>query len=207
MFSGIVQACVPIASLAPGLAGMRMGLALPPPLREGLVRGASVAVDGVCLTATDMDGDVVYFDAVPGTLARTNLGTRDAGQRVNVERSLVQGAEIGGHPVSGHIAGTAAVIDLRSGPGAAWLDFLPPEDMQKYIFPRGFIALNGCSLTVAEIDDMGICRINLIPETLRLTSFPDYRPGDRINVEPDAQTIAIVDTVERIMARPRARGR
>jgi riboflavin synthase len=205
MFSGIVQACIPIARIEPAASGVRLGLVFSQNLRAGLVRGASVAIDGVCLTATDIEGELVWFDAVPGTLARTNLGAREVGQRVNIERSMMQGAEIGGHPVSGHVGGTGPLIDLQAGPGAAYLDFQAPEELQTYIFPRGYIALNGCSLTIAESDDMGIYRINLIPETLRQTSFTDYRPGDRINIEPDAQTIAIVDTVQRYLARSRRR--
>ncbi len=201
MFSGIVQACLPIASLARSESGLRLGMQFPPLVLSGLNRGASVAIDGVCLTATDIEDNLVYFDAVPGTLVRTNLGARDAGQRVNVERSLVQGAEIGGHPVSGHVGGTAALIALQAGPTKSYIDFYVPEHLQKYIFLRGYVALNGCSLTVAESDDFGIYRVNLIPETLRQTSFTDYRPGDRINIEPDAQTITVVDTVERTLSR------
>ena len=150
MFSGIVQACLPIASLARSEAGLRLGMEFPPFLLLGLNRGASVAIDGVCLTATDIEGLTVYFDAVPGTLARTNLKDRDVGQRVNVERSLSHGAEIGGHPVSGHVGQTGMVIDMQAGPGKSYVDFIAPDELQKYIFLRGYIAVNGCSLTVAE---------------------------------------------------------
>jgi riboflavin synthase len=143
----------------------------------------------------------VFFDAVQGTLLRTNLADRDRGHRVNLERSLTMGAEIGGHPVSGHISGTATVVGLDTNIAAPILQFTIAPEWAKYVFPRGYVALNGCSLTVADIHDTGVYSINLIPETLRQTSIADYHPGDRLNLEVDTQTMTIVDTVERVLAR------
>jgi riboflavin synthase len=201
MFSGIVQACAPIASIDATPASARFGIEFPPDLLPGLQRGASVAIDGVCLTATDIEDHVVYFDIVRGTLDRTNLGDRDIGDRVNLERSLTVGAEIGGHNVSGHVGGTATIVGLDSGVASPVLQFVVADELARYIFVRGYVALNGCSLTVAAIHETGVHSINLIPETLRQTSMRDYHPGDRLNIEVDTQTQTIVDTIERYMAR------
>jgi riboflavin synthase len=201
MYTGIVQAAAPIVVMDRHPGGMRLGIDFPPTLLEGLERGASVSIDGVCLSATDMRNGVVYFDAVPGTLARTALGDRRVGGRVNLERSAKQGAEIGGHPMAGHVSGMATIIAIETAGPVNFIDFTVPDDLANYIFPRGYLGLHGCSLTVAEIDDMGIFRINLIPETIRLTAFAEYRPGDRLNLEIDSQTQIMVDTLERCFAR------
>ena len=198
MFSGITQAVVPIASLNPGDGSACYVLRLPAPLLAGLQVGASVGVDGVCLTVTAMMADgLVSFDVSDGTLAVTNLGDRAVGDRVNVERSLRAGDENGGHNVTGHVSGTARVSGLTVD-GAAVLRLAIPAEHRRYVFARGFLAVNGCSLTVGDIDETsGDVTINLIPETIRQTSFSDYRPGDRINYEIELQTRIMVDTIER----------
>ena len=197
MFSGITQAVVPINSLDPGDGSACYVLCLPAPLLDGLRIGASVAVDGVCLTVTAMEDGLVSFDVSDGTLAVTNLGDRAAGDRVNVERSLRAGDENGGHNVTGHVSGTARVSGLAVD-GAAVLRLAIPTEHRRYVFTRGFLAVNGCSLTVADIDETsGDVAINLIPETIRQTSFSDYRIGDRINYEIELQTRIMVDTIER----------
>ena len=197
MFSGITQAVVPIDSLDPGHGSACYALRLPAPLLDGLRIGASVAVDGVCLTVTGMEDGLVSFDVSDGTLAVTNLGDRAAGDRVNVERSLRAGDENGGHNVTGHASGTARVSGLATG-GAAVLRLAIPTEHRRYVFTCGFLAVNGCSLTVADIDETGgDVTINLIPETIRQTSFSDYRIGDRINYEIELQTRIMVDTIER----------
>jgi riboflavin synthase len=201
VFTGIVQAAAPIVAMDHHPGGLRLGIEFPPALLEGLERGASVAVDGVCLSATDMRNGVVYFDAIPGTLALTALGDRRVGGRVNLERSAKQGAEIGGHPMSGHISGMATIIAIETAGSVNFIEFTVPDGVENYIFPRGYLGLNGCSLTVAEVDDMGIFRINLIPETIAVTAFGNYTPGDRLNFEIDAQTRIMVDTLERCFDR------
>ena len=198
MYSGIAQAVVPIVSRVPGDGSTCLVLRLPGPLLDGLRPGASVGVDGVCLTATVIERDLVSFDVSDGTLAVTNLGDREAGHRVNVERSLRAGDENGGHNVTGHVSGTARVGAINTGGGAMSLRLAIPEEHRRYVFTRGFLAVNGCSLTVAAIDeDSGDVTINLIPETIRQTSFSDYRVGDRINYEVELQTRIMVDTIER----------
>ncbi len=198
MYSGIAQAVVPIVSRAAGDGSTRYVVRLPERLAEGLQVGGSVSVDGVCLTATGIEAGLVSFDVSDGTLAVTNLGDREAGQRVNIERSLRAGDENGGHNVTGHVSGTARVAAINTGAGATALRLAIPEAHRRYVFTRGFLAVNGCSLTVAEIDeDGGDVTINLIPETIRQTSFADYRVGDRINYEVELQTRIMVDTIER----------
>ena len=177
MFTGIVQAAAPIVAMEQHPGGMRLGIDFPPQLLDSLERGASVAIDGVCLSATDMHNGVVYFDAIPGTLERTALGDRRVGGRVNLERSAKQEAEIGGHPMSGHISGTATIIAIETAGPINFIEFTVPDGLENYIFPRGYLGLNGCSLTVAEVDDMGIFRINLIPETIAVTAFGGCTPG------------------------------
>jgi riboflavin synthase len=201
MFTGIVQAAAPIVAMDRHPGGVRLGIEFLPPLLEGLERGASVSIDGICLSATDMRNGVVYFDAIPGTLARTALGDRRVGSRVNLERSARQGAEIGGHPMSGHISGTATIIAIETTGPVNFIEFTVPDGLENYIFPRGYLGLNGCSLTVAEMDDMAVFRVNLIPETIAITSFADYTPGDRLNLEIDSQTQIMVDTLERCFNR------
>ncbi len=202
MFTGIVQGCLPITTLECRPGVIRLGIAFPERLREGLAIGASVAVDGICMTVGSIDDALVSFDAVQGTIDITAIGDRQEGEPVNIERSLAFGSEIGGHQISGHVSGTATVIGLDTTSPVNYLQFTVPEDWQKYIFLRGYIALNGCSLTVADADeDLGVYRINLIPETLRVTSLARYHPGDRLNFEVDTQTQTIVDTLERCFER------
>ena len=198
MYSGIAQAVVPIVSRVPGDGSTRYVVRMPDPLLDGLQIGGSVSVDGVCLTATGIERGLVSFDVSSGTMTVTNLGDRAEGHRVNVERSLRTGDENGGHNVTGHVSGTARVTAINTGGGAMFLRMSIPQEHRRYVFGRGFLAVNGCSLTVADIDgDSGDVTINLIPETIRQTSFSDYRVGDRINYEVELQTRIMVDTIER----------
>ncbi len=198
MYSGIAQAVAPIVALEPGDGSTRCVVRLPDRLLEGLQIGGSVSIDGVCLTATIIERELVSFDISDGTLAVTNLGDREAGHRVNIERSLRAGDENGGHNVTGHVSGTARVAAINTGDGAMMLRLAIPEEHRRYVFTRGFLAVNGCSLTVAALDEeSGDVTINLIPETIRQTSFADYRIGDRINYEVELQTRIMVDTIER----------
>ena len=208
MFTGIVQACLPITRLERTPGAVRLGLEFPETLGQGLVIGASVALDGVCMTVSAIEGRLVSFDAVQGTLDITTIGECEQGEPVNVERSLTFGAEIGGHQVSGHVSATGTVIGIDTSSPVNYVQFTVPEDWQKYIFKRGYIALNGCSLTVADADEtLGVYLINLIPETLRVTSLGRYHPGDKINFEIDSQTQTLVDTMERCFERYGRRSR
>ena len=200
MFTGIVQgiATVVQATERPGLRSFR--LQLPPGFADGLVIGASVAVDGTCLTATALHGtDAADFDVMQQSLALTTLaGLRD-GSRVNVERAARDGAEIGGHPLSGHIDFMARVAQIRRPENNCVLRFEVPAPWMRYVFAKGYIAINGASLTVAEAqrerDGSGWFEVWLIPETLRMTTFADKAEGDAVNLEIERSTQVFVDTV------------
>ena len=196
MFTGIVQGRGTVASIEKGEAVWTFSINLPN--TEGLERGASVAVNGVCLTATEMDGDRVLFDVIQETLERTNLGDLCAGDEVNVERSLKMGDELGGHLLSGHIMGTGEIIARTDVGEGVDMTISAPLSMMNYIHEKGYIGLNGASLTIGEVVEHQF-NIHLIPETLRLTTFGSMQKGDVINIEIDAMTQTIVATVERRM--------
>ena len=168
---------------------------------RGLRRGASVAVDGACLTVTKIDKTRVSFDLMGETLAKTTLGQLKENDRVNSERSASLGDEIGGHLLSGHITGTAEIVAIDHPENNHVVTFGVPPEWMKYIFPKGFIALDGASLTIVDVDKAaGTFTVWLIPETLRMTTFGFKKTGDRVNVEIDSRTQTIVDTVQALMS-------
>lgn len=200
MFTGIIQALLPVTSVEskPGLT--TLGIPLLPVLGEGLQLGASVAIDGVCLTVCRMEGDLAYFDAMIETLRQTTLGKIQEGHKVNVERSMKAGDEIGGHTVSGHVKNTAEIVYVESTENNHAITFQTDPDTMKYLFSKGFVALDGASLTIVDCDkEKAQFSVYFIPETLRLTTFGYKKVGDSINLEIDATTQAIVDTVEAIL--------
>ena len=203
MFTGIVQGLANVHSIEKGEAVWTFAIDLPN--TAGLERGASVAVNGVCLTATEMDGDRVWFDVINETLERTNLSSVQAGDDVNVERSLKMGDELGGHLLSGHIMGLGQLTQ-RTEVGEG-VDFTveAPASMMKYIHEKGYIGLNGASLTIGAVEANRF-QIHLIPETLRLTTFGTLSEGHDVNIEIDAMTQTIVATVERMMKQENPEG-
>lgn len=199
MFTGIVQGTAAVVAIEEKTDLRTHVLSLPPELREGLAVGASVAHNGCCLTVTGVDGDRVSFDLMAQTLRLTNLGALKVGDRVNVERAARFGDEIGGHLMSGHIAATAQVVDVVVTPNNRTLWFCLPAELLRYVLNKGFVGVDGCSLTVGEVVDDRFC-VHLIPETLRITTLGERQTGDRVNIEIDPQTQAVVDTVERVLA-------
>ena len=205
MFTGIVQGVARVAQLTDrsGLRGLR--LEFPPGFAVGLAVGASVSVDGVCLTVSALHGDrAADFDVMQQSLALTTLGSLTVGSRSNVERAAKDGAEIGGHPLSGHIDFTARVADLRQPENNHVLRLAVPAPWMRYVFAKGYIAVNGASLTVAEAErepgGAGWFEVWLIPETLRMTTFADKRVGEALNVEIERSTQVMVDTVRDAVA-------
>ncbi|MCY4130917.1 MAG: riboflavin synthase subunit alpha [Gammaproteobacteria bacterium] len=167
---------------------------------QDLAIGASVAVNGVCLTVVSNSNGIASFDIGTETARISNLGELNDGSYVNVERSFRVGDEVGGHILSGHVADVVRVESNTHHGSESLLEFVVPEAWRQYVMPKGFVALNGCSLTVAEFDrESGVGSINLIPETLRRTTFRDVAKGDRLNLEVDSQTQAVVDTVRAVM--------
>ncbi len=201
MFTGIVQGTAPVVGRAETPTGLRLEAKLPESLAQDLELGMSVSVDGVCLTVAALEAEVVTFDVIATTLEVTNLGDRRRGDRVNVERSLKLGQENGGHEVTGHVSGAATILEIELEGERRYIRFQVVSGDEKYVFDKGFIALNGASLTVADGGADGAFRVNLIPETLRQTTFGDYSIGDRLNYEVEHRTRVTVDTIERVLAR------
>ncbi|MBU2328727.1 MAG: riboflavin synthase subunit alpha [Alphaproteobacteria bacterium] len=200
MYTGIVQTVAPIKSIIRHDGYTTFFIELPERLMVDLQIGASVNVEGVCLSVTSMDSTIVTFDAMDATLDRTNLGGLKTGDGVNIERSAKPTDENGGHNIAGHIATTAELVGAKMEMPGAHVRFRVPDEWAKYVFKRGYLAVNGASLTVAEADGDEFT-INLIPETLRQTTFPRYKPGDLLNIEVDHQTLVMVDVVERTLER------
>lgn len=176
---------------------------LPPDLAEGLDLGASVAIDGVCLTVVSInaanDSVEATFDVMGETLVRSTLANITPGRHVNVERSLRVGDEVGGHWVSGHVYGVAKITHIDTPPGNHAVSLAVPPEWTKYLLPKGFVALDGVSLTLVQVDrTSGIFTVWLIPETLRRTTFGFKQTGDSVNLEIDSHTQTIVDTLERL---------
>jgi len=197
MFTGIVQGVAQVATVSdrPGLRSFE--LALPAGFDAGLEIGASVACDGVCLTVTALPAPGrACFDVMQQSLGLTTLGGLVQGGRLNVERAAKDGAEIGGHPLSGHIDCVGRLIGLRQPENNHVLRIEVPPSHRRYVFAKGYIAINGASLTVAEADRRaGWFEVWLIPETLRMTTFGDKREGDALNIEIERGTQVVVDTV------------
>ena len=235
-----------------------MQIDFPRSATEGVSVGASVALNGTCLTVTEIAASHLAFDAIAETLRRTNLGQLRQGSKVNFERSARVGDEIGGHNVSGHVHTTAKIVSASRSGEDVRLEFeMRDATWMKYVLKKGFIAVDGCSLTVGEVctllrmsarctptpgiahgsqvflragcvaaalssnaqtsmpnarhdamRNLWICvqvtdgsfSVYLIPETLRMTVLGDKQEGSFVNVEVEAQTQAIVDTVERVVA-------
>jgi riboflavin synthase len=200
MFTGIVQGVATVRALTdrPGLRSFT--LQLPEGFTQGLEVGASVAVDGVCLTVTTVHpGDAADFDVMQQTLTLTTLGGLAPGSTVNVERAARDGAEIGGHPLSGHVDCLARLAEVRVPENNRVLRIALPAPWMRYVFAKGYIAVNGASLTVAEAErepgGAGWFEVWLIPETLRMTTFGAKGVGEALHVEIDRSTQVVVDTV------------
>lgn len=199
MFTGIVQGVARVAAIEDRSGLRRLRLAFAPGFDSGLQLGASVAVDGVCLTVTALHDGAADFDAMQQTLALTTLGTLRVGGTVNVERAARQDAEVGGHVLSGHVDVQGRLAALHTPENNHVLRIALPAPWMRYVFAKGYIAVDGASLTVAEAardaDGSGWFEVWLIPETLRVTTFGTKRVGDAFNIEIERQTQVIVDTV------------
>jgi len=197
MFTVIVQAVATVSVLAdkPGLRSFT--LAFPRGFCEGLEIGASVSVDGVCLTVTERVGeDAANFDVMQQSLSLTTLDALKVGSRINVERAARDGAEIGGHPLSGHVDFQAVLASVRNPENNHVMRIAVPSPWMRYIFAKGYIAVNGASLTVSDANRAeGWFEVWLIPETLRMTTFGAKAVGDTLNIEIERSTQVMVDTV------------
>jgi len=159
--------------------------------------GASIACDGVCLTAVDLGPDWFAVDVSAETLSKTTLGTWAEGRAVNLERALKVGDELGGHIVSGHVEGLARVLSVADEGGSTRVRLQAPDHLAGFIAPKGSVALNGTSLTVNEVEG-AVFGVNLIPHTKAVTTWGRVAPGDDVNLE--------IDTLARYVARLREWG-
>lgn len=195
MFTGIIQGVGNIVEVIQGETIKSFKIEIPNV--ESLKIGASVSVDGVCLTAVVIENNIVSFDVIQETLTRTTLGQLESGDTVNIERSLKFGDEIGGHLLSGHIMATGLVNEvLNSGEGMN-LSIIAPPSIEKYLIEKGYVAIDGISLTLGEVSNSRF-NLHIIPETMRQTKISSKQVGDAVNIEIDSTTQTIVATVERL---------
>ena len=204
MFTGIVQGTAPVVSIDEKSNFRTHVVKFPQELLPDLELGASVAHNGCCLTVTKVEGDLVSFDLMKETLRITNLGDVTVGSVVNLERAAKFSDEIGGHLMSGHIICTAEIVKILTSENNRQIWFkMPNPELMKYVLHKGFIGIDGISLTIGEVTKSRFC-VHLIPETLQRTTLGVKRLGDKVNIEIDPQTQAVVDTVERVLANQNA---
>lgn len=198
MFTGIVTHKAPVETADVRGGILRLKLKTPAGFTKNLQTGASISVNGVCLTVIGFDEASVAFDVIDETLRLTNLEGLTPGAMVNLERAAAFGDEIGGHLLSGHIQAQAALKTRSHTDDNVEMVLSFDPVWQKYVIAKGYIAVNGCSLTIGRVEN-GCFSLHLIPETLRLTNLEQAQPGTKFNIEFDHQTMTIVDTVERVL--------
>lgn len=186
MFTGIVSALGTIRSITPMGQGadMRVVIAAPWPDLSSIAMGASIACSGCCLTVVELGSDYFAVDASAETLSKTTLGNWKPGTRVNLERALKLGDELGGHIVSGHVDGVGRAVSATPENGSIRWVFEVPPDLARFIAPKGSVAIEGVSLTVNEVTGHRF-GVNIIPHTASVTGFATLRPDDQVNIEID----------------------
>lgn len=207
MFTGIIQTRAAVQTIVDKDQFRTLTLAVPNMYLQQLQQGASIAINGTCLTVTAFalaeapeQLGWVRFDIIDETLKLTNLGQLQVGSEVNFERSLTVGSELGGHILSGHIQTQATVLQIQQTEFNWSMELALPEPWQAYLFSKGFIAIDGISLTVGAVD-AGRFWLHIIPETLAITTLGQRQVGDTLNIEIDQQTMTIVQTVTRTVER------
>lgn len=184
MFTGIVEELGSVAELARHTAGARLRVNCKQ-VMDDLKKGSSIAVNGVCLTAINLDGSSFSADLAPETLRRSNLGDLKQGSRVNLERPLLPTDRLSGHIVQGHVDGTGEFLSLDSvGDENWWLKIRVPADLDRYLVFKGSIAIDGISLTIASLEG-DVLGVTIIPHTFQVTTLGTYKPGSRVNLECD----------------------
>ena len=204
MYTGIVQGLEKVLDIQENNGYTTLYISNHNHFLDDVFVGASVAINGTCLTATqiDLEKNQVHFDVSDLTNKLTTLKFLKKNDEVNLERSAKIGAENGGHNLYGHIEGTAKIKNIAKNGETFHIDIEIPNGNIKYFFLKGFIGLNGCSLTVNRVDrENNEISIDLIPETLRLTTWKDIKIGDEVNYEIDQMTRTMVDTLESIHQR------
>lgn len=186
MFTGIVTALGTVRAITPlgGGRDMRLTITAPWPDTASIALGASIACSGCCLTAVELGPDWFAADASAETLACTTLGSWTVGSRVNLERSLRVGDELGGHIVSGHVDGVGTALSATPENGSIRWRFRVPHELARFIAVKGSVAVDGTSLTVNEVDG-DTFGVNIIPHTAAVTRFGSLKPGEAVNIEID----------------------
>jgi len=203
MFTGIVSCKGHIQKVIQNKDFISIVIKAPKSFSKNLVKGASVAVNGVCLTVKKGKTGSLEFDVIEETLKKTNLKDISKASKVNLERSMTANTEIGGHLVSGHIHGIGKVLKIINRRKTKDLQIKIPTDLREYFFYKGYIALDGCSLTIGKVLKSSFY-IHLIPETVSTTTFKEIKKGDLINIEIEQSTINTVETIKRIMFQKKA---
>ena len=199
MFSGIVKGTGKVSKVTSKKDCVSIEIIPPKNFNTRLKKGASISVDGVCLTSLNTGKTKLKFDVIDETLARTNLKLVKKNSLVNLERSITASTEIGGHLMSGHIHFTGKVKKIISKENTK--DFIIgfPKKFKQYILEKGYIGVNGCSLTIGKVKNNSF-NLHLIPETLSITNLKDLVKGDLVNIEIDQNTITIIETVKNYLA-------
>jgi len=202
MYSGIVQTRAKLIGLEAHDGALNLTVQVGHDHLEGVKIGASIALDGICMTVVDHSDDTASFNAVQATIEATNIGDRRVGDLLNFERSLRFGDENGGHAVSGHVYGVGRIASMTTVGRGAHVFVEAPPDLMPFIFTKGFITVDGTSLTVGQIRRTEpVFELNLIPETLRQTVFNLREPNGRVNLEVDYQTVVIVQSINAAIER------
>ena len=199
MFSGIVQGTGRVQKITAKKSYISIEISAPKNFNKKLKKGASISVNGVCLTSLDSGQKKLKFDVINETLSKTNISKLKKGSLVNLERSITASTEIGGHLMSGHIHFSGRVEKILTKNTNKDLQIKFPRKYKDYIFEKGYIGLNGCSLTLGKVNKDSFY-VHLIPETLEMTNLNVLKKGSLVNIEIDQNTIAVVETVKNSLA-------
>ena len=199
MFSGIVQGTGKVQKITAKKSYISIEISAPKNFNKKLKKGASISVNGVCLTSLDSGQKKLKFDVINETLSKTNISKLKKGSLVNLERSITASTEIGGHLMSGHIHFSGRVEKILTKNTNKDLQIKFPRKYKEYIFEKGYIGLNGCSLTLGKVNKDSFY-VHLIPETLEVTNLNALKKGSLVNIEIDQNTIAVVETVKNSLA-------
>ncbi|MFM5968309.1 MAG: riboflavin synthase [Micrococcales bacterium] len=183
MFTGIIEELGRVAAIEPQTDAIRLTIEGPLAVSDAN-RGDSISVNGVCLTAIEIEGDSFTADVMRETLNRTALGNLNVGDPVNLERAMNAATRFGGHVVQGHVDGVGEIISREPSDNWEWVRVQIPVELSRYVVLKGSITIDGVSLTVNELSD-DFVGVSLIPETLRLTTLGSKRVGDKVNIEVD----------------------
>ena len=204
MFSGIVQEKGNVKEILSGNNIVTICIQCTEDFQKDIKEGDSVAVDGTCLTVTKINKGELYFDLVEETVNRTIGQKYEVDNHVNLENSLKFGGSIGGHLMSGHIHEKGKVLEVKIIGDSKNIVIDLPKKWAKYVFEKGYIGINGCSLTLGKVNKDSFY-LHIIPETLSITNLKELKTNSLVNVEIDQNTISIVETVKKTLAAQKSR--